>query len=167
MDDDTVIEAPKPEATRRSRAGVVMVAVAGVLVVGAVFVAAVGFGARSTASDDRDHAATAITLRRASAKRQHAVDDTRAKIRVLTGDLPNRARTLGSALDDMMKARNRFIDVANRAAGLYNGGDPAGATALHGSEGATELQTMADTNARLQLTMTSARKALQDLQEAM
>jgi len=165
MNEETVIEAPT--APRRSRAGVVIVTVTGILVVGAVFAGAVGVGARSTASDDRTHAASAITLRRASAKRQHAVDETRAEIRARTQDLPDRASTLGSALYDMVTAHNRFIGVVNRAAGLYNSGDSAGASALHRSDGATELQTMADTNARLQQTMNWARAALQSLQEAL
>lgn len=155
-----------PEPPRRSHAGAVMLAVAAVFVAVAIVLVAVGLDARSQASNDDDRTAALTAQRDASAKEQRAFDRERERVRELANAVSARTNRLNAALNDSVVAQNAFIDVVNRAADLYNGGDRAAAATVFRTEGAPALATMIDKNTEVQQAFTAARAALAQLRAA-
>jgi hypothetical protein len=143
-----------------------MIAVAAVFVVVAIVLVVVGVSAQSDASRDDDRTAALTTARDASAKRQHAIDRQRERVRKLANAVAAKSSTLNAALNEMIVAQNAFIDVVNHASDMYNAGDHAGAAAAFRSAGAPALATMVKRNAAVQRAYQAAQAALRQLKDA-
>ncbi len=177
MDDDVTVDATTdPDPTDepaavgppgRSRLAVVMWAAAGLLVVVAIVFGVLGFQAQSAATDERDQAAAATRLRRASAVREREFDDEREQLDDDVRALPDKYDAVGGSYVDLIDAHNHYIDIANHAADLYNGGDAAGAIGLFQHDGAAAINDVNAKRTATQQAVQAAEDALHHLQEGL
>ena len=68
---------------------------------------------------------------------------------------------------DLIDAHNHYIDIANHAADLYNGGDSAGAIGLFQSDGAAAINDVNTKRTATQQAVQAAEDALHHLQEGL
>src|SRR5690242_19238567 len=129
----------------RSRLAVAMFVAAGVLVVIAIAFGVMGVQAQSKAADEHDRAASAARHRRASAVAQHAFDDDRNQLERDLRALPAKYDAIETSFSALYDAHDRYIAISNRAAEIYNSGDPAGTVAVLQGEGTAALD---DLNAK-------------------
>jgi hypothetical protein len=144
----------------RSRLAVVMVIGAGLLLVAAVVFGVLGFRAQSEASAQRDQAKTAVAHRRVLSASAHRVDNDRAELESQMDALPGKYDAIGSAENDLVDSRDKYIDIANQAVELFNNGDVAGSVAVLQGNGAAALD---DLNAK----KTAAQQAVQNAEDAL
>ena len=68
---------------------------------------------------------------------------------------------------DLIDAHNHYIDIANHAADLYNGGDAAGAIGLFQNDGAAAINDVNAKRTATQQAVQAAEDALHHLQEGL
>ena len=151
----------------RSRLAVAMLVGCGLLLIAAMVLGVLGFVAQSDASGQRHQTATATAGRRLQAALERSLDASRSHLDAQMAALPDKYVAISTAESDLVDAHNNYIDIANRAVTLYDGGDTAGAAALLQGDGVTAL---ADVNAKRtaeQQAMQAAEDALNKVQEGL
>jgi hypothetical protein len=163
---EPTVESAAAAPPGRSRLAIVVLVVAGVLLVGSVVLAGLGFQARSQASDEREGAATALEHREALVAERRDVASDSAEVVRLTDDTPDKYLALSDAMDQLADAQNHFVDVVNHAAELYNQGDEAGAVAVFTTDAAQALDDLVSKQAAAVQALHDAQDAITQLQEA-
>jgi hypothetical protein len=155
----------QPDRVRHGSARTVMLVVTGLVIAAAFVLGAVGSQARSRGTDERAHARVATESRRALEHRRLVADGDRREVERAMSAVPEKFVAVGLALDDNAAAQERFIDVANRGADLYNAGYEDGARALYQGEATAALADIAQRVADVQQAWQDVQAAIGSLEE--
>ena len=154
-----------PIRRSRSRLGIAMLVVAGLLIVGAAVFAVVGFQAQSKASDERDRTTAAVARRHTLASQEQGFDaDLRDLEQKLLG-LPDTYDAAASAFDGLADSHDAYVDLLLQSAELYNDGDTPGSVALLQGDGAAALADLMAKKTETQQTVQTAEDALHQILE--
>ncbi len=156
-----------PPPRSRSRLGIAMLVVAGLLLVGAVVFAVVGFQAQSKASDERDRTTAAVARRHTLSRQEQSFDADRRELEQQLVALPDKYDAIGTSFDSLAASHNAYIDILSRSVDLYNDGDTPGSVAVLQGEGATALSDLMTKKTEAQQAVQTAEEALHQIQEAL
>ena len=160
---------PPPAEPRRSRSrlGIAMLAVAGLLIVGAAVFAVVGVQAQNKASDERDRTTAAVAQRHTLASQEQDFDtDLRDLEQKLVG-LPDTYDAAASAFYGLADSHDAYVDLLLQSAEIYNNGDTPGSVALLQGDGAAALSELMAKKTETQQTVQTAEDALHQILEGL
>jgi hypothetical protein len=165
------LESPSGDATpgpprRRSRVGIVMVVIGTLLVLAAIPIAIIGFGAQSEASDQRSQATTAREDRRTQEARRRKLAQDRIALESMVSSIQIKAMALSADVFQLGTAQGHIREVAGHAAAVYNAGDVGGAAAVWSTEGQTALDDVTQKDAAAQKLLQETQALLQQLKKA-
>jgi hypothetical protein len=144
----------------------VMVAIGTLLVLAAIPIAIIGFGAQSEASDQRAQATTARGDRRTQDARRLKLAQERIALESMVSTIHIKAMALGGSIFDLGTAQGHIRDVVNHAAAVHNAGDVAGAAAVWSTDGQTALDDLTQKDAAAQKVLQDMHALLQQLKQA-
>ncbi|MDQ1431773.1 MAG: hypothetical protein QOF40_2375 [Actinomycetota bacterium] len=163
-------ESPSGNATpspplRRSRVGIVMVAIGMLLVLASIPIVVIGFGTQSEASDERALATAARDDRRSQEAHRLKLAQERIKLESIVSTIQIKAMALGTGIFQLGTAQGHIREVANHAATVFNTGDAAGAVAVWSTDGQTALDDLTQKDAAARKLMHDTEALLQQLKE--
>jgi len=166
VDDETTTET-RDARPRRNRLVVAMMLASVLLLVGGGIAVAVGLQAQSETDERHDQTAAAIARDRKLAQQALHFQDARRDLERRAHALPDQYGNVGSAFDGLATAHDRFVDVLNHAADLYNAGNNGGAMAVLQNDGPPALAELQAKQVQAQQAVAAADDALRELQEAL
>ena len=158
--------AEDPPKRRTGMLGHVLVAVAAVFVVGAVVAGIVGLSARSEAEDAQERAAQLAQVERTQEQAEEDADGDRERLEELADTMATRGDELGNAFPPATDAHNRFAEMTDRGADVFNNGDVAGSEVIFRDEGSVALEELRRTQATVNEALAAFHDARDELEEA-
>lgn len=158
------VPGPLPQR-RRSRLGLAMVAIGALLLLAAIPIAIIGFGAQSDASDERSQATAARKDQAPQEAHRLKLAQARLALNSTVNQLQIKAGFLGSGIFELGTAQGHVRDVSGHAAAAYNAGDPAGGATVWRTDGQTALDDLTQKDAAAQKLLHDTQALLQQLKE--